>query len=156
MADFRLNINIHDRFRSFLDEAWIKRVVERALDVGGTEASVELSLVITDDETVCQLNKEYRGVDEPTDVLAFAFLEEHPELPFPLAPGGLVHLGEVIISYPCAVQQASEEGHHVEREMALLVAHGVLHLLGYEHQEAKEEEEMKAKEAEILSKLENE
>lgn len=93
-------------------------------------------------------------MDEPTDVLSFAFLEEDPDFPFPLAPGGLLHLGEIIISYPRAAQQAGEEGHPVDQEIALLIAHGVLHLLGYEHQASEEEKVMKAKEAEIIVKLE--
>jgi len=154
MANYQLDIDVDERFRPLVDETWMEQVVQKALEVGGTEATVELSLVIADDETVQRLNKQYRGVDEPTDVLSFAFLEDHPDFPFPLAPGGLPHLGEVVISYPRAAQQAVEEGHPVEQELALLIAHGVLHLLGYEHQEREEERVMKAKEAEILAKLE--
>ena len=153
MAKYQLDIDVDEQFRPFVDKAWMERVVQKTLEVGGTEATVELGLVITDDETMCQLNKKYRGIDEPTDVLSFAFLEDHPDFPFPLAPGGLLHLGEIIISYPRAVQQAYEQGHSVKQEMALLIAHGVLHLLGYEHQESKEQEEMEAKEAEILATL---
>ncbi len=154
MANYQLDIDIDEQFRLVVDEVWMERVVEKALEVGGTEATVELGLVITDDEAVHQLNKKYRGVDEPTDVLSFAFLEDNPDVPFPIAPGGLPHLGEIIISYPRAAQQADEMGHALERELALLIVHGVLHVLGYEHLEPEEEGVMKAKEGEILAALE--
>ena len=154
MANYQLNIDIDKRFRPLVNETWIERVAQKALEIGGVEATVELGLVIVDDETMRRLNKEYRGVDEPTDVLSFAFLEEDPDFPFPLASSGLLHLGEIIISCPRAAQQANEQGHSVEQELALLIAHGVLHLLGYEHQEQEEERVMKAKEVEILAKLE--
>ena len=70
--------------------------------------------------------------------------------PFIHPPDGVRHLGEVLISYPQAVAQAKEQGHSPERELALLVIHGILHLLGYDHEEPEQEEKMKQKEKELL------
>ncbi|HUX48727.1 MAG TPA: rRNA maturation RNase YbeY, partial [Dehalococcoidia bacterium] len=113
----------------------------------------EVSLVFTDSETVRQLNRDYRGVDEPTDVLAFYMLpQKGSDSSFALPPDGVTRLGEVIISYPQAVEQAREQGHATEKELALLVIHGILHLLGYDHEEAKEEIKMRRRERELLEK----
>ena len=71
-------------------------------------------------------------------------------------PDGLMHLGEVIISYPQAVIQAQEHGHSIKREMAILIVHGVLHILGYDHEKPRMEPAMKAKEKEILAALKKE
>ncbi|GAI01759.1 unnamed protein product, partial [marine sediment metagenome] len=94
--------------------------------------------------------------DEPTDVLAFSAREEiDAELPpFVQPPDGALHLGEVIISYPQAVTQAKEHRHSVKREIAILIIHGVLHLLGYEHDKPELERQMKTREQEILSCIE--
>jgi probable rRNA maturation factor len=110
-------------------------------------------LVFTDSETVKQLNRDYRGVDEPTDVLAFYMLpQKGADSSFALPPDGVTRLGEVIISYPQAVAQAKEQGHSPERELALLVIHGILHLLGYDHEEPKEERKMRKRERELLER----
>ncbi|GAI10330.1 unnamed protein product, partial [marine sediment metagenome] len=94
-----------------------------------------------------------------TDVLAFSMLPEQPGgdlASFVAPPDGIQHLGEVIISYPQAVIQAEERQHSVEREITILIIHGVLHLLGYEHDKPEMEHQMRAREAEILSYIEGE
>jgi probable rRNA maturation factor len=102
---------------------------------------------------VKQLNRDYRGVDEPTDVLAFYMLpQKGADSSFALPPDGITRLGEVIISYPQAVAQAKEQGHSPQRELALLVIHGILHLLGYNHEEPEEESKMRERERELLEK----
>jgi len=106
----------------------------------------ELGVVITDDETIRELNREYAGDDTPTDVLAFS-LREGEEF---ASPDGVVRLGEVIISYPTAQRQAAEADRAVEDEIDHLLVHGVLHLLGYDHAEPAEEERMRARERELL------
>jgi probable rRNA maturation factor len=121
---------------------------------------VDIGLVIASDETVHNLNRSYRGVDASTDVLAFALTKsgsgevEH----FAMPPDKILHLGEVIVSYHQAERQAerqAEEQHHsIERELALLVVHGVLHLLGYDHGKPEAEHNMRAMEAEILNSIE--
>ena len=101
-----------------------------------------------------ELNLKYLGRDEPTDVIAFPMLAQPPaeELPpFVRPPDGVAHLGEVIISYPQAVIQAEEHRQSVKRELALLIIHGILHLLGYDHEDPTPERRMRAREAEILA-----
>jgi probable rRNA maturation factor len=147
-----LSINIDEEFRKHFDEEWLQGLVERCLRVQGLNSEVELSLLLTGDETVRDLNQRYRGIDETTDVLSFALTEGEDLVSslFITPPDGVLHLGEVIISYPQAVRQAENTCHGVERELALLIVHGVLHLLGYDHDEPDREREMRGLEQEIL------
>ena len=118
--------------------------------------NVEISLVIVGQERIHELNREYRKKDKPTDVLSFAMSEqkdEEEETGFLTPPDGLVHLGEVIISYPQAVIQAGEHGHSIQKEMAILIVHGVLHILGYDHEKPDMEPAMQAKEKAILAEI---
>ena len=136
----------------------LQRLAEQILVAQETGPGVELGLVITSQERVRQLNRSYRGKDEPTDVLAFAMLPAEGEkgVDFPLfvtPPDGIRHLGEVIISYPQAVIQAEEHQHSVNREIAILIIHGVLHLLGYEHDKLELRRRMVTREEEILTHL---
>jgi probable rRNA maturation factor len=104
---------------------------------------------------VQQLNRDYRGVDEPTDVIAFYMLPQQDEKDsfFALPPDGITRLGEVIISHPQAVEQAREQGHSVDKELALLIIHGVLHLLGYDHEKPEDESKIRSREKELLEKV---
>ena len=145
-----LEIQIAPQFQGRLKEDSLRRAVEETLSVEGFGSVAELSLVITDDETVQELNRRFRGIDQPTDVLSFALLEEKEAPPFALPPDGVFHLGEVIISYPQAARQAEEYHHSIEKEILLLTIHGVLHLLGHEHEEPEQEKMMKALEVQIL------
>ena len=152
-----INILIHEGFEGCLETSWLESVAEKVLVAQDIDSRTELGLVIVGQERVRQLNLSYLGNDEPTDVLAFAMLPEPPEkdlVPFVVPPDGIRHLGEVIISHPQAVIQAEEHRHSVEREIAILIIHGVLHLLGYDHDKPELEREMKAREAEILSHIE--
>jgi len=134
-----------------LEVGWLKNIAEQVLIAQGADPSAELGLVITSQERVKQLNRDYLGRDEPTDVLAFSMLPESDRSPFVTPPDGVLHLGEVIISYPQAVIQAGERGHSVKREIAILVIHGVLHLLGYRDESPELKRRMAAREAEMLS-----
>lgn len=136
-----------------IDEGWLQRVVERTLDVERVDSPVELGVVITDADTIRQLNREYRGEDEDTDVLAFALAENDVATPFVTPPDDVSRLGEVLVSYPRAELQAEEHGHPVGRELALLVAHGVLHLLGHDHGDDASEARMRAIEEKVLEAL---
>ena len=150
-------------------EEWLIGIAQAALDeaLEGTEAA-QMSLLITDDETVQSLNAQFRGVDEVTDVLSFS--AEHPGhwegeggpprdligtggFDFVLPPGEPSPLGEVIVSYPQAQRQAEERGAPLEHELALLVIHGVLHLAGHDHLEPEETALMQSKEQKALAKL---
>jgi probable rRNA maturation factor len=111
----------------------------------------ELTLVITDDDGIQALNRDFLGNDAPTDVLAFSALDEGG--PFVAAPEAGGYLGDVIISYPRAADQAQEHGQSPGQELDLLVAHGILHLLGYDHADDEEKEVMWAKQDTILAGL---
>ena len=134
-------------------------MAERVLIAQGVDSRAELGLVIASQERVHQLNLSYLGKDEPTDVLAFSMLPEQSRgdlVPFVTPPDGIKHLGEVIIAYPQAVIQAEEHQHSVKREIAILIIHGLLHLLGYEHDKPEPERGMRAREVEILGYVEGE
>jgi probable rRNA maturation factor len=109
-------------------------------------ADGELTVVLTDDAQLQQLNRDYLGVDAPTDVLAFPASEVDPET-------GAAYLGDVLISVPRAQAQARTAGHPLEAEVQLLVVHGVLHLLGYDHAQAQERARMWAAQAEVLERI---
>jgi probable rRNA maturation factor len=111
----------------------------------------QMTLVLTDDESIQALNRDFLGWDEPTDVLSFSAQEEAG--PFVAAPEAGTYLGDVIVSYPRAVAQAEEQGHSTEQELALLVVHGVLHLLGYDHAGEQDRAVMWARQDAILACL---
>lgn len=156
-----INVLIDEGYEGYLEVSWLQSIAEQALVTQDADSRVELGLVITNQERVQQLNRSYLGKDEPTDVLAFSMLpeplatgESEVSSPFVQPPDGVLHLGEVIISYPQAVIQAKEHQHSVKREIATLIIHGVLHLLGYEHDSPELERQMKTGEKEILSGIE--
>jgi len=150
-----ISIHIEQNFRDCIDKQWARKIAQDVLQAESVTPPYEISLVFTDFKTVQRLNRDYRGVDEPTDVLAFYMLpgKTTNNLPFILPPNGIIHLGEVIISYPQAVEQAREQGHSVEQELALLIVHGILHLLGYDHEQPEEEAKMRTRERELLEKV---
>jgi len=149
----QIGIHVEEEFRGVVDESWARRIAQTVLKAEGVAPPYEVGLVFTDSETVQQLNRDYRGVDEPTDVLAFYMLsQKEADDSFALPPDGVTRLGEVIISYPQAVEQAREQGHSLERELALLIIHGILHLLDYDHEKPAEESKMRERERELLER----
>ena len=149
----QIGIHVEEEFRVVVDEGWARRIAQTVLKAEGVAPPYEVGLVFTDSEAVKQLNRDYRGVDEPTDVLAFHMLpQKEVDDSFALPPDGVTRLGEVIISYPQAVAQAKKQGHSPERELALLIIHGILHLLGYDHEEPEEESKMRERERELLER----
>ena len=154
----KLDIRISRGFQKHFKKDWLRRLVECSLGHGAqhSDTDYELGLFITNDETVRRLNREYRGVDKATDVLSFALTEggggdSSPS--FIMPPDGIVHLGEVVVSYPRAQEQAEENGREVSEEVAWLVVHGVLHLLGYDHDEPARGRRMRALEKGVLSEV---
>ncbi|MEW6092693.1 MAG: rRNA maturation RNase YbeY [Chloroflexota bacterium] len=115
------------------------------LDLSGA-SDADLTLVLTGDEHMRALNRDFLGVDAPTDVLSFPADESDPET-------GRRYLGDVIISQPRAAEQAAARGHGLESEVQLLVVHGVLHLLGHDHAEADEKARMWATQVKVLETL---
>jgi probable rRNA maturation factor len=153
-----INVLIEDGVDVEPEADWLQKVVEATLQAENVPATAEISLVITGQERIQELNREYRLQDRPTDVLSFS-MQENREEEEPAAfigpPDGLLHLGEVIISYPQAVIQAQERGHSIRKEMAILIVHGVLHILGYDHEQPEKEPAMTTREKEILFKIES-
>jgi probable rRNA maturation factor len=137
--------------------AWLRGVIKKALVSEDASPSSEVSVLITGQERVHELNRTYLDEDRPTDVLSFPMLPpEADETGFIPPPDGQVHLGEVIISLPQAEQQARERGHSARHEIALLTIHGVLHLLGHDHANPDQEREMRRRETGILSEVDPE
>ena len=112
----------------------------------------EVDITIVDDEEIHQLNRDYRNVDRPTDVLSFALDEDDEDEP-ELMEGQPHRLGDIIISAETATRQAEEFGHGLEREIVYLAVHGLLHLLGYDHMVEEDKVIMRAKEEEALSAI---
>lgn len=109
-------------------------------------ANADITIVLTDDRQLHELNLDYLGVDAPTDVLSFPAAEMDPET-------GTAYLGDIILSIPRAIAQAQAGGHPVEAEAQLLVVHGTLHLLGYDHATDEEKAVMWGEQAKVLEKL---
>jgi probable rRNA maturation factor len=124
-----VGVQVAPEFEGLVREHRMRAVAQAALWHEGRAG--ELALVITDDEGLRELNRDFLGIDTPTDVLAFPAQETSG--PFVAAPEAGGYLGDVILSYPRAEAQAHQQGHPVEQEIDLLIVHGILHLLGYDH-----------------------
>lgn len=110
----------------------------------------ELSVTLTDDRHIQAINRQYRGIDRPTDVISFALNEsEEPEI----QDAEVNVLGDIIISLERAAEQAAEYGHSYRREVAFLTVHGLLHLLGYDHMEEEERQEMEQEQRTVMEAL---
>ncbi|WP_028561658.1 rRNA maturation RNase YbeY [Paenibacillus pinihumi] len=143
-----------------ISESFILKL-EQVLQIAGEAEGImegEVALTFVDDEEIHRLNKEYRGIDRPTDVLSFAMMEEgedEPEIVFEVESeeendpfSGM--LGDIIISVEKAQQQSEDYGHSFERELGFLFVHGFLHLIGYDHQDDESEAVMTGKQEAVL------
>ena len=173
-----IDVSVAEPFQNELSQGWLEEVVGHALQVAlPPNEPGQVSLVIVDDATIQQLNRQYRGLDAVTDVLSFSLVHQgHWEGADEVAPvpgegspvvstqdqhadafvfptGEVLPLGEVIISYPQALRQAQSRNDDVVREVALLIVHGVLHLVGHDHLEVEDTAIMKAKEQIALEAL---
>ena len=131
----------------------IRRAISASLKHEGFCCDAELSVTLTDNESIRLLNSEYRNIDRATDVLSFPLFEAE-EIGVLRESTDAVCLGDIVISLERALEQSVEYGHSFEREVAFLCVHSVLHLLGYDHELGdKEEKEMFARQEEILRKM---
>ena len=135
-----------DALQDFSDTSLLERAARLTLDLESASSDSDMTIVLTDDAQLHELNREYLNVDAPTDVLSFPAGEEDPET-------GIPYLGDILISIPRAAQQAQAAGHPVEAEVQLLVVHGTLHLLGHDHAGAEEKARMWNSQSEVMSKL---
>lgn len=133
-------------------EKIVKKVLNKVAELYGIEEDAEVGVTLTDNEYIKQLNTKYRNKECSTDVLSFALNEgEEPEI----IDGPSVNLiGDIIISVETAQMQAEEYGHSLERELAFLTVHGMMHLLGYDHIEEEDRIEMRKEEEYVLESLE--
>ena len=132
-----------------IQQSWlylIENAVRTTLDQQGWAEPATVSVLLTDDDTIQKLNRDFRGIDKPTDVLSF----EDGESPFPDAP---VHLGDIAISVPYALRDAEREGWGESAEFQLIAVHGTLHLLGHDHGDDDEKARMWAAQEKILRSL---
>lgn len=153
----RVIVRVDPPLRRAVDRALLARAVQAALAAEGRAMGHAVDVRVTDEATIQALNRAHRGVDAPTDVLSFPLQLPAPggaaPAPFPAPPGALVHLGDIVLSWPRVVAQAAEYGHSVEREAAYLAVHGLLHLLGYDHEAPAEAAVMRAREEAVLAAL---
>jgi probable rRNA maturation factor len=147
-VDDRISVQVDEPFLAEVDAADLARVIAVALATEG-RADAEVTLVITDDEAVAELNREYRDTDGPTDVLSFVAQESTPG--FVSAPEAAAYLGDIIIALPFTRRQAAGLGRSLADELRLLAVHGTLHLVGYDHAEPDEEAAMWARQDAILA-----
>jgi len=131
----------------------LEAVLQAAAEAEGV-SDAEVCVTLTDDDRIHELNRTWRGIDRPTDVLSFPLREPgEGETAVHEAPEGPEPLGDIVISVPRAAEQAAQYGHSFERELAFLAVHGFLHLLGYDHQTPDEEREMFARQEAILEQF---
>ncbi len=132
-------------------EPLIQTLLSFAADAEGLEAGTELSVTFLDDGAIQQINRDYRGKDQATDVISFALEEEGEGEAAVIGADDMPrHLGDLLISVETAKRQAEEYGHSIERELGFLALHGFLHLLGYDHMTDTDEKEMFGRQDEIL------
>ncbi len=144
-------------------EDMAKKVVEACLDYEDCPYESEVSILLTDNEQIRQINQEFRDIDAPTDVLSFPVIEyntpgdfselEEAAITYFHPETGELLLGDIVISIDRAKSQAEEYGHSLMREMAFLIAHSMFHLFGYDHMEEEERRLMEDKQKDVLNKL---
>lgn len=140
--DNRQELEIPDHTENFL-----KLAIEEVLLYEGQDLNCELSLSLVSNEEIQELNRTYRDIDEPTDVLSFPFtLDDGIDMP-------IVMLGDIVISFEKAKEQAEEYGHSLERELIFLTVHSSFHLLGYDHIYESDRKLMRKKEKEVMVRL---
>lgn len=143
----RIHLHCDSPYRSRIDRRRLREAARKTLTHQAIGGPAELTIVITGDPEIQALNRQYRGMDAPTDVLSFA------QGPLESAPDASSYLGDVIISYPRARAQAQAAGHSTADELVLLVIHGVLHLLGHDHATRAQKRNMWAAQADILREM---
>ena len=128
----------------------IKDIILECLDYEGYDDDYDISLSFVDNKEIHELNKLYRGIDRPTDVLSFPMLDEELDFDIELEEKSL---GDIVISLERAFEQSVDYNHSFEREVCFLVCHSMFHLLGYDHETEENTKEMREKEEYILNKL---
>lgn len=147
MASYKIHVQQKEKVLQSVAAA-LRTAVTVTLRHEQHKLPAEVTLLLTDDDQLRTLNKEYRGIDAPTDVLSFATGDSMPGMEEDEA-----YLGDIIISVPTAERQAKLGGHSLKAELQLLAVHGTLHLLGYDHEDLDEKDRMWWAQASILAQL---
>lgn len=156
----KIDITVDREYKKQISVPWLRGVTRQILVAQCAEASSEMGIYITGQEKMRELNRLYRQQDKPTDVLSFSFYVKEAadnattDTEFPSDPEGPLHLGELVISLPQAEIQAAEYDYTLKTELARLLIHGIMHLLGFDHKIAADAEIMEARELEIMQQLE--
>lgn len=144
-----LNLELNDKQDIIIEDSILESMEKAILEVlkeEGIKEEVEVSLGLVDNEEIQRLNREFRNIDSPTDVLSFPLDFDHEFL-------NTLLLGDIIISVEKAEQQAKEYGHSLERELCYLTVHSTLHLLGYDHMNEEDKKVMRKKEEKVMEIL---
>jgi probable rRNA maturation factor len=141
-----IHLLLTEGYESNVDAGLLVRAAEAVIALQKADPHAELTIVVETDEYLRELNRQFLGIDSPTDVLSFPADEIDPE-------SGLRYLGDIIISYPRALEQAESAGETVAEEMQLLVVHGALHLLGFDHGGPDEKAAMWAAQQQALDQI---
>ncbi|OQY31139.1 MAG: rRNA maturation RNase YbeY [Anaerolineaceae bacterium 4572_5.2] len=141
-----IHIEINPTLKEPIRADIMEEAAHAALEEQSAPRDAALTILLTDDAQLQSLNRDYLGIDAPTDVLSFPAHERDPET-------DTIYLGDIIVSLPSAAKQAQAGGHPLEAEIQLLIVHGVLHLLGHDHAEDGEKAQMWNEQAKILARL---
>lgn len=156
MASLDIEVQVDDEYAPLVNAENLRMAAVATLNASGVDDG-EVTIVVTSDEAVQQLNRDYRGVDAPTDVLSFAAQEGQEEASLTMPPELAAeldrYLGDVVIAYPYTAQQAAHFDSTPAAELRLMVVHGILHLLGNDHDTPEAEAEMWARQDAVLAQL---
>lgn len=157
MSKDEIVIEVDDALADEIDVAAIRAAIVATL-AAHTASDAAVTVVLTTDDEVRALNAQFRGVDAPTDVLSFPARETQPDAPTLVLPAEMAaelerYLGDLVIAYPYSARQAAHYGNSITAELQLLAVHGVLHLLGYDHQDATSEAVMWAQQERVLAQF---
>lgn len=141
-----INVKVKAIFRHDISKSVVSETAGSVISHMQVEQEQEITIIINDDVFIQKLNLEYLGIDSPTDVLSFSVDEVDPET-------NRNYLGDIIISFPHAAEQAQKGGHSTQAEVQLLIVHGILHLMGYDHDEERSKEEMWRIQQELIEKI---
>ena len=141
---------MHSDQPGVLSESWLAEIADRALSALELPSDTSIEIMVTDDDTVRELNLRHRGLDETTDVLSFSAGPDETGFVLPPGAGETGSLGEVIISGPQSARQAARSGREPAEELAFLLAHGILHLMGHDHEEPQERRDMEERHHKLL------
>jgi probable rRNA maturation factor len=151
-VEYDIDIEIDDQFTGRIDSEFLAATLINALRQEDIEDGA-VTIVVTDDQSIQELNERFLGIDAPTDVLSFPLVPGEDEEPFIVPDDTIQEIGEIVISLPTAERQAQESGISLEDEIAHLLTHGALHLIGYDHIDPEEDRRMRLREESLLADL---